>query len=40
MKIEELNWSVRAYHCIKRCGIDTVEQLSEQLKNMTDEDLF
>lgn len=29
MKIEELNLSVRAYHCLKRHRIDTVEQLRE-----------
>lgn len=27
MKIEELNLSVRTYACLKRAGIDTVEQL-------------
>lgn len=35
MKIEELDLSVRAYHCLKRAGIDTVEQL----KMLTDDDL-
>ena len=27
MKVEELNLSTRAYNCLKRAGIDTVEQL-------------
>lgn len=36
MKIEELNFSVRTYHVLKRAGIDTVEQL--RLK--TDDDLY
>lgn len=27
MKIEELDLSVRTYTCLKRAGIDTVEQL-------------
>ena len=27
MKIEELDLSVRSYHCLKRARIDTVEQL-------------
>lgn len=36
MKIEDLDWSVRTYNCIKHYGIDTVEQLSA----MTDEDLM
>lgn len=36
MKIEELKFSVRVYNCLKRAGIDTVEQL----KWMSDEDLM
>ena len=36
MKIEDLNWSVRTYNCIKFSGIHTVEQLA----NMTDDDLM
>lgn len=36
MPIEELQLSVRTYHCLKRAGIDTVEQLSR----MTDEELM
>jgi len=27
MKIEELNFSVRTYSCLKRAGINTVEEL-------------
>lgn len=34
--IEELNLSVRAYNCLKRAGIDTVEQLTA----MTPERLY
>ena len=30
MKIEELNFSVRTYNCLKRGKIDTVEQLREK----------
>ena len=29
MTIEELDLSVRSYNCLKRAGIDTVQQLSE-----------
>ena len=36
MKIEELHFSVRTYNCLKRKGIDTVEQLAF----MTDEELM
>jgi len=36
MKIEELNLSLRAYHCLKRAGINTTEQLN----GMTSEDLM
>lgn len=36
MKIENLNFSVRVYNCLKRAGIDT----EEQLKRMSDEDLM
>lgn len=36
MKIEELDLSVRAYNCLKRAKIDTVEQLQQ----MTDDDLL
>lgn len=35
MDIEELDLSVRAYNCLKRAGIDTVEQL----KKLTDDEL-
>ena len=36
MKIEELNLTLCAYHCLKRAGIHTTEQLS----GMTSEDLM
>lgn len=36
MKIDELNFSVRTYNCLKRGKIDTVEQLRET----SDEDLM
>lgn len=36
MLIEELDPSVRLYNCLKRTGINTVEQLSQ----MTDDDLM
>lgn len=36
MKIEELHFSARVYNCLKRKGIDTVEQL----KIMSDADLL
>lgn len=36
MKIEELDLSVRAYNCLKRGRIDTVEQLQQ----MSDDDLL
>ena len=36
MKIENLNFSVRVYNCLKRAGIDTVEQLEK----MSDNDLM
>ena len=36
MKIEELNFSVRTYNCLKRGKIDTVEQLREK----SDDDLM
>lgn len=36
MKIDELNLSVRSYHCLKRAGIHTVEQLL----SMSKEDLM
>ena len=36
MKIEELNLSVRAYNCLMRAGVDTVEKL----RSMSDEDLM
>lgn len=29
MKIEELDISVRTYNCLKRAGINTVEELEE-----------
>lgn len=35
MKIEDLDFTVRTYHCLKRAEIDTVEQL----KMLTDEEL-
>ena len=36
MKIENLNFSVRVYNCLKRAGVDTVEQLEK----MSDNDLM
>ena len=36
VKIENLNFSVRVYNCLKRAGIDTVEQLEK----MSDNDLM
>lgn len=36
MLIEDLNLSLRTYNCLKRKGIDTVEQMME----MTDEELL
>lgn len=36
MLIEELNFSVRTYNCLKRRGIDTVEKLKEK----SEEDLM
>lgn len=36
MKIEDMNFSVRTYNCLKRGKIDTVEQLRET----SDEDLM
>ena len=36
MKIDELEFSVRTYNCLKRAKIDTVEQLSQ----MSDDDLL
>jgi hypothetical protein len=36
MKIEDLQFSVRTYHCLKRAGIDTVERLSR----MSDDELM
>lgn len=36
MKIDELKFSVRVYNCLRRAGIDTVEQL----ERMSDEDLM
>lgn len=36
MNIEELNLTLRAYHCLKRAGIHTTEQLN----GMTSEDLM
>lgn len=36
MKIDELDFSVRTYNCLKRGKIDTVEQLSQ----MSDDDLL
>lgn len=36
MNIENLNFSVRVYNCLKRAGIDTVEQLEK----MSDNDLM
>ena len=36
MKIENLNFSVRVYNCLKRAEIDTVEQLEK----MSDNDLM
>ena len=36
MTIEELELSVRAYNCLKRAGIDTVEDLTSK----TEEDMI
>lgn len=36
MKIEEMNFSVRVYNCLKRSRIDTVEQLQQ----ISDDDLM
>ena len=36
MKIEELNFSVRTRNCLRRKGVETVEQLLE----LTDDDLM
>ena len=36
MTIEELDLSVRAYNCLKRAGINTVEELTK----MTEEDMM
>ena len=36
MKIEELDFSVRTYHVLKRAGINT----GEQVQRMTDDDLY
>lgn len=36
MKIEELDFTVRTYHVLKRAGINT----SEEVQRMTDDDLF
>jgi len=36
MKIEELDLSIRAYHALRRSGIDTIEQLLE----FSDEELL
>lgn len=36
MKIDELDLSVRAYNCLFRAGVDTVEKLRE----LSDDDLF
>ena len=36
MRIEELNFSTRTYNCLKREGIDTVDQLEP----LSDEDLM
>lgn len=36
MKIDELEFSVRTYNCLKRAKIDTVEQLEQ----MSDDDLL
>lgn len=36
MKIEELDLSVRAYNCLRRARIDTVEQLQQ----LSDDDLL
>ena len=33
MKIEEMDLSVRSYNCLKRVGIDTIEQLSEKTED-------
>lgn len=35
MKIEDINFSVRAYHCLKHFGINTIEELV----NITENDL-
>lgn len=36
MKIEDMDFSVRAYHVLKRAGINT----SEEVQRMTDDDLY
>ena len=36
MKIEELDFTVRTYHALKRAGINT----SEQIQQMDDDDLY
>lgn len=36
MKIEELDFTVRTYHVLKRAGINT----SEEVQRMTDDDLY
>ena len=36
MTIEELDMSVRSFNCLKRAGIDTVEDLT----NRTEEDMI
>lgn len=33
MNIEEMDLSVRSYNCLKRVGIDTIEQLSEKTED-------
>jgi DNA-directed RNA polymerase subunit alpha len=35
MKIEDIDFSVRAYHCLKHAGIDTIEKLI----SLTEKDL-
>ena len=36
MSIEDLDWSVRSYNCLKRAGINTVEDLA----NKTEEEMM
>ena len=37
MTIEELDLSVRSYNCLKRAGINTVQELANQIRRRYDE---